>query len=170
MRKPLSISPAFFLAVVVWALSSAPPRTAAAGLISVKESTDIAVVVNAKNPAENLTLGELTKVLLGEQSKWKDNTKVVVILRPPGTRERTVLLEKVLHMTEQQFKQSWMAALFRGEVEGEPFTAPSNGTASNYLDVYPGGIAFMPGTTVRADLKVLKVNGRLPGESDYPVK
>jgi hypothetical protein len=63
-----------------------------------------------------------------------------------------------------------MAALFRGEVDGEPFTAPSNGTAQNYLDVYPGGVAFMPGTAVRTDLKVLKINGRLPGESDYPVK
>jgi hypothetical protein len=170
MGKNISFFSAFFLAALLPVLSPAPPRTTAASGGSVKESADLAVVVHPKTPVDNLTLKELTKVLLGEQAKWKNNTKIVVILRQPGVHERTVLLEKVLHMTEQEFKQSWMAALFRGEVDSEPFIAPSNGAASNFLDVYPGGIAFMPGTDVRTDLKVLRINGRLPGESDYPLK
>jgi len=170
MRKPLSIFSAVFLAALFPGFFRAVPVIAAAGGGSVKESSDLAVVVNPKNAVTNLTLDELKKVLLGEQARWKDNTKISVVLRQPGTRERTVLLGKVLHMTEPEFKQSWMAAVFRGDVDAEPFVAPSNGSASNYLDVYPGGIAFMPGTDLRGDLKVLKINGRLPGEPDYPVK
>jgi len=170
MRKLLAIFSAFFLAALLAVFSPAPPQIAAASAGNVKESTDIAVVVSPLNTSDNLTLGELKKVLLGEQAKWKNKTKVAVVLRQPGSRERSVLLEKVLQMSEQAFKQSWMATVFRGESDAEPFIAPSNGSASSYLDVYPGGIAFMPGTDVRRDLKVLKINGRLPGESEYPVK
>jgi len=170
MRKQCSVSSAFFLAALLADSTPVPLQIAAAAAQNVKESTDIAVVVNPANPTDNLSLEELKKVLLGEQTKWKNKTKIAVALRPPGARERTVLLGRVLHMSEQEFKQSWMAAVFRGEADAEPFVAPSNGSASSYLDVYQGGIAFMPGTDVRRDLKVLRINGRLPGESEYPVK
>jgi hypothetical protein len=170
MRKYLLISSPFFLAALLTDFPAVTPQITAAAAQNVKESTDIAVVVNPKNPTDNLSLEELKRVLLGEQSKWKDKTKIAVALRQPGARERSVLLEKVLHMSEQEFKQSWLAAVFRGEADAEPFIAPSNGSASSYLDVYLGGIAFMPGTDVRRDLKVLRISGRLPGESEYPVK
>src|SRR5579863_3530096 len=168
MGNYLSLFSVLFLAA---SLAAPPvPRQVTAGAGNLKDTTDIAVVVNAGNPTDNLSLDELKKVLLGQQSRWKNKSKIAVVLRQPGVRERTVLLVKVLQMTEQDFKKSWLGAVFRGEADAEPFVAPSNGSASSYLDVYPGGIAFLPGTDVRRDLKVLKVNGHLPGDSEYPLK
>lgn len=168
MGNYLSLFSVLFLAASL----AAPPasRQVTAGAGNLKDTTDIAVVVNAGNPTDNVSLDELKKVLLGQQSRWKNKAKIAVVLRQPGARERTVLLVKVLQMTEQDFKKSWLGAVFRGEVDAEPFVVPSNGSASSYLDVYPGGIAFLPGTDVRRDLKVLKVNGHLPGDSEYPLK
>jgi len=156
------------LALSACTLALLPP--APASPVDIKESTDIAVVVNPQNPANDISLSTLKKLVLGEEHQWKNKARIALVLRQPGTREREIMLSRIAQMKESEFKQLWMARVFRGESDVEPFTVPSNGSASAYVEVSPGGIAFMPGTDVRRDLKVLKVDGHLPGEGGYPLK
>ncbi len=153
---------------VLW--TPAVPYEVPANSSDIKTSTDIAVVVNPKNPMEDISLSALKKIILGEQRLWPSKLKVAIALRVSGARERDIVLNQVTHMTDAEFKKSWMSLLFRGEADAEPFSAPSNGASSSFVEVNPGGIAFMPGTDVRLDLKVLKVNGLKPGDPNYPLK
>lgn len=137
---------------------------------TVKASDDIAVVVNAANINDNLSIEDLRKILLGERRFWKGNVQVSLVLRQEGAWERDRVLAVLLRMTDADFARHWQAKIFRGEATGPPLAVPSNGMATEYVADTPGAISFIVGKNLRADLKVLRINGKLPGEAGYPLK
>jgi hypothetical protein len=42
--------------------------------------------------------------------------------------------------------------------------------ATELVSAIPGAVAFLPASKVTKDLKVLRINGRLPGEKGYPLR
>jgi hypothetical protein len=136
----------------------------------IKRTSDIAVVVHPQNTLTDIKLSMLRRVLLGEQSQWGNHFSIVLVLRFAGTREQDAVLHKVVQMTDSQFKSHWVAKVFRGEATSEPLTVPSSGLASEYVASHPGAIAFLQGTDIRKDIKVLKVDGINPGADNYPLR
>jgi hypothetical protein len=92
------------------------------------------------------------------------------MMRNQESPERTLLLQKVCHMTDAEYHQHWMEKIFRGEVTSEPVTLPSVGTALNFVSSVKGGISFVDQVSVRPGIKVLRIDGRLPGEQGYPLQ
>lgn len=137
---------------------------------SVRETEDIAVVVNARNDINEVTATDLRKILLGERRFWKAGSPVMLILREPGTRERDNVLSVLLKMSNSEFGQYWRNKVFRGEAPAAPLAVPSNGMVSQYVYDTPGGITFVAGKNLRPDLKVLKIDGKLPGETGYSLR
>ena len=135
-----------------------------------KETNDIAVVVNAKNEINGLSMADLRKILLGEHKFWKNKAPVLMVLRQPGTRERDEVLSIAARMADHDFREHWKAMIFRGEASAEPLTVPSNGMATEYVSSSVGGITFVAGKNLRPDLKVLKIDGKVPGDLGYPFK
>ncbi len=76
---------------------------------------DIAVVVHPDTPVDDLSLADVRKVLLGERQYWSSKLPVVLLIRAPVARERDVVLRVIYQMTETQFKQFWVAKIFRAE-------------------------------------------------------
>jgi ABC-type phosphate transport system substrate-binding protein len=137
---------------------------------TVKASEDIAVVVNAANINDKLSVADLRGILLGERRFWKGNVLVSLVLREQGTWERDHVLQVLLKMTNVEFARHWQAKMFRGEASALPLTVPSNGMANEYVADTPGAISFLIGKNLRSDLKVLRIDGKLPGEPGYPLK
>ena len=81
---------------------------------------DVAIVVHSNVPVNNLSLGELRKLALGDKQYWSGNLRVTLLLRAPVTRERDVVLQKVYDMSEAQFRQYWIGKVFRAEVATGP--------------------------------------------------
>jgi ABC-type phosphate transport system substrate-binding protein len=136
----------------------------------VKASEDIAVVVNPANAYTSLSAADLRKILLGERKFWKSNVPVSLVLRQEGAWEREHILATLLRMTDADFEQHWQALIFRGEASAPPLAVPSNGMATEYVADTPGAISFIVGKNLRSDLKVLRIDGKLPGDSDYPLR
>lgn len=136
----------------------------------VKQTTSVAVVVDPQNSAADLKLTQLRKLLLGDQTTWPNHQAVVLVLRQPGTPEQDAILRSVLQMSAAEFRQHWAGKVFRGEAATEPLTVPSSGLASDYVANHPGALTFVKGTDLRKDLKVLKVDGTLPGDPHYPIR
>jgi ABC-type phosphate transport system substrate-binding protein len=132
--------------------------------------TDIAVVVHPDTPVDDLSLAEVRKVLLGERQYWNSKLPVVLLIRAPVARERDVVLRVIYQMTETQFKQFWVAKIFRAEAASPPKIVYSNDMQYELVAAMPGAIAFVDARNVRPGLKVLRVDGRLPGERDYPLR
>jgi hypothetical protein len=155
-----------FLWTILWtSLALHSPSTA-----QTTRGADIAVVVNADTPVTDLSLSEVRKVLLGERQYWSSKLPVVLLIRAPAARERDVVLRVIYQMSEAQFKQYWVAKIFRAEAATPPRIVYSNDMQYELLTALPGSIAFVDSRNMRAGVKILRVDGHLPGEKDYPLR
>jgi ABC-type phosphate transport system substrate-binding protein len=148
--------------LIAISLTIALPRAAA-------QTADVAVVVNDKNPIDNLSSADLRKIFSGERHSWPGGLLIKLFVRAPSSHERDVLL-KLLDMTESEYKQYWTAQVFRGEAQSEPIALFSNGMQKEALLVYPGAVALVSSLDVKAGMKVLRVNSHKPGETGYSFK
>jgi hypothetical protein len=130
------------------------------------QTEDIAVVVSAKNPVTGLRSTELRQMFAGEKRSWSTGVPVKIFVRGPGAPERVELL-KLLGITEREYQQYWKAQVFRGDAQSEPIVLPSNGMQREAVVAYPGAIVLVGVQDIKPGMKVLKVNGRVPGESGY---
>jgi hypothetical protein len=135
-----------------------------------KDSGDIAVVVNPVNPENDVSLAHLRRLLLGDRRFWAGNVRVKLAFRERGVRERDRVLTALLDMDNPTFDEHWRAKVFRGEAAEEPLTLPSRDLVIEYVRSTPGALAFMLEKDVPPNLKVLRVEGKLPGEHGYAVR
>lgn len=133
------------------------------------QAADIALVVRPDVPVDNLSFAELRKLVLGDRQFWSSNLRVTLLMRAPMARERDVVLREILQMTEAQFRQYWIGKVFRAESAVSPKTVYSNDMAAGLVGNIPGSIAFMDADMVPRGLKVLRIDGLLPGERGYPL-
>jgi hypothetical protein len=138
-------------------------------LAAYAQESDIAVVVNSNNAVTSLTTSELRKILAGEKRTWPGGQPVKLFVRAPGTAERIAVL-KVLGMSEGDYKKYWTSQVFRGEAQTEPVMLPSNGMQKEAVQAFPGAIVLMPVSEVRTGMKIVKVDGHLPGEHGYSLQ
>ena len=140
------------------------------GRAQTPRDSDVAVVVNSDTPVTDLTLAEVRKVFLGERQYWNAKLPVVLMIRAPVARERDVVLRVIYQMTETQFKQYWVAKIFRAEVASPPKVVYSNDLQYELVSAIPGAIALVDSRNVRAGVKILRVDGMLPGDKNYPLR
>ena len=131
---------------------------------------DIAVVVRPDAPVDDLTLSQTRRLLLGDQQFWNSNLRVTLLLRAPAARERDVVLKVIYRMSEAEFRQYWISKMFRAEAASGPKVVYSNEMATELVSALPGSVAFVDAAQVPKGLKVLKIDGKLPGQPGYPLK
>jgi hypothetical protein len=139
-------------------------------LAAQRREVDVALVVHPDTPISSLNLAEVRKVFLGDRQYWTSNMPVVLLIRAPVARERDVVLKTICQMSESQFKQYWIAKIFRAEAATAPKVVYSNNMANDLVTAIPGAIAFVDSRDVKPGTKVLRVDGRLPGEPGYPLR
>ena len=139
-------------------------------LLAAPSGGDIAVVVHPGAPASDLSFTELRKLLLGDRQFWSSNLRVTLLIRAPAAREREVILKTVYQMTEAQFRQYWIGKVFRAETASGPKIVFSNEEVKELVSALPGSVAFVEASQVPKGLKVLKIDGLLPGEKGYRLR
>ncbi|HEV8131116.1 MAG TPA: hypothetical protein VGQ81_07675 [Acidobacteriota bacterium] len=133
-------------------------------------SVDVAVVVHPGVPVNDLSLGEVRKILLGDRQFWTSNLRVTLLIRAPVAPEREVILKRVYQMSEAQFRQYWIGKVFRAEAATGPRLVYSNEETTELVSAIPGSIAFVDASRIPKGLKLLKIDGKLPGEKGYPLR
>jgi hypothetical protein len=136
-----------------------------------QSAVDIAVVVNPKNSSTNLSMADLRNILSGQKRTWPGGAAIKILARTPGCHERLTLL-RIVGMSESEYKRYWTAQVIRGEADAEPPMLPSFGMTKEALKAFPGGIALAEVGDIKPgmDLKILKIDGHLPGEEGYPLR
>lgn len=128
---------------------------------------ELAVVVNPQLSLESISRERLRRIFMGDQQFWPSGKPVTLLVQHPSTEERGRLLRSVFRMSETQYKQYWIAKVFRAEIASGPKTVLSNDMAAHLVNAIPGAIAVMPVTEVPDGLKVLRIDGQLPGDAGY---
>lgn len=131
---------------------------------------DVAVIVNPLNRVDSISSAELRRIFCGEKQSWSGGLPVNIFVRAPQAHERDVLLNRLLRMTESEYKALWVKKVYSGEVQREPLALPSNGMQLEAIRAEKGGIALISIQDIHPGVKVLKVDGHLPGTPGYPLK
>jgi hypothetical protein len=73
-------------------------------------------------------------------------------------------------MSEAQFRQHWIAKVFRAETPTGPKIVYSAESALDQLARTQGAITFVDAAAVGRGMKVLKIDGKAPGQPGYRIK
>ncbi|MFN7989640.1 MAG: hypothetical protein U0529_19360 [Thermoanaerobaculia bacterium] len=134
-----------------------------------EKSSPVAFVVNSGNAVTELTSAQLRRIYLGEETRWDGKTKITILLLPAGREERRVLLERLLLMSDADFVHHWIAKVFQGEATSGPKTVSTPASMEKLVTGLPGAIGFLRAgdVTPGGPLRVLRIDGKVPGEPGY---
>jgi ABC-type phosphate transport system substrate-binding protein len=138
-------------------------------LTQVATAASIAIVVNPTLPVDELSFPEVRKMFLGERQFWNAKLRVVLLMRAPVAPERDVVLRTIYQMTEAQFRQYWISKVFRADVSAGPKIVYSTEMAVDLVSAIPGAVAFVDAGQIPKGMKVLRIDGKLPGDKLYPL-
>src|SRR5262249_37373638 len=137
-------------------------------LFGIASAAPVAIVVSNDVPVDDLSFAEVRTVFLGGRQFWNLKLRVVLLMRAPVAPERDVVLRTIYQMSEAQFRQYWISKVFRAEATSGPKIVYSNEMATELVNAIPGSVAFVEASQVPKGLKILKIDGKLPGEKGYP--
>jgi len=130
----------------------------------------LAIVVHKDSKIKNLSLQDLRKIFLADQQFWPDRSRIILLVRAPKSDERDFVLDTIYQMDEAQFRQYWIAKMFRAEVPRGPKIVFSTDMTRELVVAIPGSISFLNAQEVTDDIRVLRVDGKLPADDGYPLK
>ena len=133
-----------------------------------KES--LAIIVNRENPVEDLSMSELRTVFLGERSHWPNGRRITLVMMEPGQAERDTVVRDVCRMSESDLRRRYLQGLLTGEVLVSPKTLASPGGVRKFVFNVPGAIGYLRPEDVDESIKVLRIEGHLPGDAEYALK
>ena len=158
------IPPPLRWALGMFALSllGGTPRAACA-----QDSEPLAIVVNRNNPLSEISLADLRRVFRGQRSRWTNGRRVTLVMRDAGAPERDAIIQGLYGLDEAQYRRTFLQAVFSGEAAEAPKTLASTNGVLRFVYNVPGAIGYVRARDVNASVKMLRVDGRLPGEPGY---
>ena len=154
--------------VALVTIASAGPMASAVEAQTAPEA--VAIVVHPQVAIDDLSLAQLKSIFLAEQQHWPDRSRITLLVRAPQAPERDLVLNEIYGMSEDRYRQYWIAKMFRAEVASGPKIVFSTDMLRDLVTVIPGSIGFVPVSAVGPDLKVIRIDGRLPGDEGYPLR
>ena len=133
-------------------------------------SKPTAIVVHKSTTVENLSLDELRNIFLANQQFWPDRTRIILLVRAPKSEERDFVLNTIYQMDEARFRQYWIAKMFRAEVQRGPKIVFSTDMMLELVIAIPGSISFVSADEVTDEVRVVRIDGKLPSDPGYPLK
>lgn len=130
----------------------------------------LAIIVNRDNPIENMSMTELRTVFLGERSHWPNGRRITLVMMETGQPERDVVVRDVCRMSESDLRRRYLQGLLTGEVLVSPKTLASPVGVRKFVFNVPGAIGYLRPEDLDDTVKVIRIDGHLPGDAEYPLK
>jgi ABC-type phosphate transport system substrate-binding protein len=137
------------------------------GTVHAQESEPLAIVVNKSNPLTEISFADLRRVFRGQRSRWSNGRRVTLVMRDPGAPERDAILQSLYGVAEVEYRRTYLQAIFSGEASDAPKTLASSNGVQRFVYNVPGAIGYVRARDVDPSVKILRIDGRLPGEPGY---
>lgn len=131
---------------------------------------EVAIIVNKLNTTDEVSFSDLVKILKQESQFWRDGKKIYLVMQEAGNPEKKIVLEKIYNMDDEGLKKFWLTKMFKGEISSFPKTLSSNESVRHFVSQVPNAIGFINASLVDETVKVLRIDGKLPGEDSYILK
>jgi len=142
---------------------------AAAPVHAQRSDVAVAIVVHPDTRVSNLSFDELRRIFRGDQQFWSDGSRITLLVRAPVAQERNMVLNRIYRMSEAQFRQYWIAKIFRAEVASGPKIVYSTDMTRELVTVIPGAIGFMPAGAATG-VKIMRIDNLLPSDAGYRLR
>ena len=129
-----------------------------------------AIIVNEQNPVSNLTLPEVQAYFRDERHHWAPGRPATVVLPAQGSEERASALRALYEMSELAYARYWTARIYRAQSASAPIQVESASMVARVVATLPGGLGVARLPQVPKGVKVLRIDGVLPGEPGYPLR
>jgi hypothetical protein len=130
-------------------------------------------IVNSSNPTESISKKQLRGLLMGEIDQWDNKRQIILVQREPTSQAFQKTLRLVLHMSEGEYSRSLLQIEFRGRKPPLIKVLNSDESASKFVFNVPGAVAItdgVPSGTISSEIKILRIDGKLPGDPGYAFK
>jgi|SRR5215472_12175251 len=121
---------------------------------------DLAVVINKANATSTVTAADLEK-LLKLAAPWSDGKKVKIFMADPSSAETKTILPHAYKMTPAEIKS--LVDSHKAEIQ----IVGSDDLILTMVDNNPGAIGIVNVYSINSQVKVLKIDGKLPMEQGY---
>jgi len=135
-------------------------------------ANSLAVIVNKSNPSESLSVAQLRRLLIGDVRAWPDHKAIALVARDPSSKVFQCSLSNIVRLSDAEYHRYMLSAEFRGEEPMAVQTVDSDTTSARIVAGSAGAIAIVDANSVAAvssSVKVIRVNGKNPGEAGYPL-
>ena len=125
------------------------------------QARDLAIVVNKSNATAKVSAAELEKLLKATTSSWPDGKKVRVFLTDPGAADNRTILQRVYKMAPAEIKG--LVDAHKADIQ----IVASDDLVLTMVSENPGAIGIVNVYSITSQVKVLKVDEKLPMEQGY---
>jgi ABC-type phosphate transport system substrate-binding protein len=137
----------------------------------------LVAIVNRARPETNLSRDQLVQIFRGELRYWPANRDLIQLALPPGSAQaRNDFIRRVLQMTPTEWDREWQGKRYRGETG----IVPRDLTRTEVMQAVQSQPRFLAvvelewyrtiDSSQTRDLKILQIDGKSPGEPDYPLR
>jgi hypothetical protein len=131
------------------------------------KSNALAIIVNKASAMDDVSLTDLAKIFKAQKATGPDGVAFVLGVRDAGP-DHVCAIKKIYGMdTDAQYDKYFLQAAFAGTVQGPPAVLSSSAAVLQFVSASPGGISFLCAGDVDGSVKVLKVDGKAPGDAGY---
>ena len=128
---------------------------------------EIAIIVNKDNTIEDISFRELAMIFKMEKKFWGDGSPIYLVTRGSRSPEKEVVLKTVYKMDEQELKKFYLAKIYQGVAPSFPKVIASNQSMKAFVQQVPNAVGYIDAAYADDNVKVLKIEGKLPGENGY---
>ncbi len=128
---------------------------------------ELALIVHRDNKIDQISSRNLSRIFKQEKKYWPDNQKIYLIMQEDGTSEKAIFVDKIYKMRPNELKRFWLAKIISGEILSFPKTLSSNNSVKRFVSQIPSAVAYIDATLVDDTVKVVKIDGKQPGEAGY---
>lgn len=163
--QPLRSNPRRLIAAACVGLAILVARPAAT-----PAPAEFALITSGAVPVNDLTLAEVRRIFLFKRTMWRPGMPVNVLLPNAGLPSRAFLLEKIYRMSDQDLRRYILERIFQAEIDFAPKVVASDQEAVSFVKSGRSIVAVVgAGTPGLGDVKVLRIDGKLPREAGYPL-
>jgi len=153
------------LAIVLPGLCALPAieRTARAA-----ERVTLAVFVAKDSTVQNLKMTELRRIFTNADDSGFSRQRSVPFNHTARSSDRVGFDQTVLHMTPEEVSRFWIDRKIRG-LPGPPRAVDSLSQLLRLVSRTSAGIGYARPNQLTNDVRVVRIDGKLPSETGYPL-
>jgi hypothetical protein len=151
------------MVVLVGVGASSPGHTLKAG-----ERVPLAVIVAKSSELSDLSSAQLTRMFMGE---FVDSgiRRLIPLNRATATEEREEFDHVVLGKSPDEMARYWIDRKIRGQ-SGAPKAVEPVDVYERVIAKLDGAIGYVRANDIRGDVKVLRIDGKVPTDRGYPLR